>query len=613
MVTPQTPFPAAPLPEIDMPEASYYSLKLQLLTQPGGRPMSGKPRFIFGLLIVAALAPVSMSGARPQAKPAPADLVLTNGKVVTVDDKIPEARAVAVRGGKILAVGTDKDIRRFIGASTEVIDLKGALAIPGIIDSHGHFTGLGDSKMVLDLTKARNWDEIVAMVGAAAKAARPGDWIRGRGWHQDKWDRVPEPNVNGLPYHNALSQAAPANPVVLEHASGHSCLANAKAMAIAGITAKTPDPKGGQIIRDAKGNPIGAFLENAQGLVRGRESRLAPEEAAARARRQVELAAAECLKNGVTTFHDAGAPFELIDLYKKMAEEGALGVRLYVMLGESNRALTAKGVAYRMIGAADNHLTVRAVKRFMDGALGSRGAWLLEPYADEPTQMGMNTEPIPALKETAKFAIENGFQLCVHAIGDRANRETLDIYEQAFKSHPDKRNLRWRIEHAQHLTLPDIPRFGRLGVIASMQAIHCTSDGPWVLKRLGEKRAEEGAYVWQKIMKSGAVIANGTDVPVEPVDPLSCYYAAVTRKMKDGSAFFPDQKMSRVEALRAYTINGAFAAFEEGIKGSLTPGKLADITVLSKDILTCPEEDIRTAEVLMTVVGGKILYRKAGQ
>jgi predicted amidohydrolase YtcJ len=572
--------------------------------------MSRRRRILFILLIAAALAPLYLTNARRARAEAPADLVLTNGRVVTVDEKVPEARAIAVRGGKIVAVGAETEIKRFIGASTQVIDLKGALAIPGIIESHGHFTGLGASKMILDLTKARSWDEITAMVGEAAKSAKPGEWIQGRGWHQEKWTSVPEPNIDGLPFHDALSKAAPANPVILEHASGHSSLANAKAMELSGITAKTPDPKGGQIIRDARGNPIGAFLETAQGLIRVREPKGTPAEALAKERRQIELAAEECLKNGVTTFHDAGASFGTIDLYKKMTEEGALGVRLCVMIGEGNQALRTKGAAYRMIGAADNHLTVRAVKRFMDGALGSHGAWLLEPYADLPGSTGLNTDSITALKEIAAFAIENGFQLCIHAIGDRANREVLDIYEEAFKANPDKKDARWRVEHAQHLSAADIPRFGRLGVIAAMQAIHCTSDGPWVLKRLGEKRAAEGAYVWRKLMASGAVICNGTDVPVEPIDPIACFYAAVTRKMKDGTAFFPDQKMSRMEALRAYTINGAFAAFEEGIKGSLTPGKLADITVLSKDILTCPEEEIRTAEILTTIVGGKVLYRK---
>ncbi|MEN6309988.1 MAG: amidohydrolase [Acidobacteriota bacterium] len=572
--------------------------------------MDRKRRILFVVIIAAALTPVFLTNARRSRAAAPADLVLTNGRIVTVDDKLPEARAVAIRAGRILAVGSEKDMALYTSGSTEVIDLKGALAIPGLIESHGHFSSLGAAKMILDLTRARSWDDIVAMVGEAAKIAKPGEWILGRGWHQEKWSRVPEPNVDGLPFHEALSQAAPDNPVLLEHASGHSSLTNAKGLELSGITAATPDPKGGRIIRDARGNPIGAFLENAQELIRYTEPEHTPEEALARSRREIALAARECLQNGVTTFHDAGASFQTIDLYRKMAEEGALGVRLYVMISAGNQALAARGAAARVIGAADNHLTVRAVKRLMDGALGSHGAWLLEPYADLPSSTGLNTDPVSDVRETARFAIENGFQLCIHAIGDRANREVLDIYEEAFKAHPKAKDVRWRVEHAQHLSPADVPRFGRLGVIAAMQAVHCTSDGPWVSKRLGERRAEEGAYVWRKLLDSGAVICNGTDVPVEPIDPMAGFYAAVTRKTKDGRPFFPEQKMSRAEALKAYTINGAYAAFEEGIKGSLKTGKLADVTVLSKDILTCPEEEIRTAEVLMTIVGGKILYRR---
>jgi len=425
---------------------------------------------------------------------------------------------------------------------------------------------------------------------------------------------VPDPNIEGLPFHNALSKVTPQNPVLLEHASGHSSLANAKAMELSRITATTGDPEGGKIIRDAKGNAIGAFLETAQSLVRYEAGHATPDEAAAQARRLVELASKECLAHGVTTFHDAGNSFRTIDLYKKMAEEGALPVRLYVMLSADSRALAARGAAYRMIGAVDNHLTVRTIKRLMDGALGSHGAWLLEPYSDlspdDKNPTGLNTESLEEMKATAKFAIENGFQLATHAIGDRGNRETLDIYEEAFKAHPDKTDLRWRIEHAQHLSLADIPRFARLGVIPAMQAIHCTSDAPWVLKRLGEKRAAEGAYVWRKLMDAGSIIPIGTDVPVEPIDPMANFYAAVTRKLKDGTTFFPDQKMTREEALRAYTMNGAFAGFEENLKGSLTPGKLADITVLSRDILLCPEDDIPGTEVLYTIVGGKVLYRR---
>jgi hypothetical protein len=541
----------------------------------------------------------------------PADLILINGKIVTVDAALPAASWIAVRKGRIAALGAEPtDYKRHIGDRTEIIDLGGALTLPGLIESHGHFTGLGASKMILDLTKARSWDDTVALVAAAAATAKPGEWIVGRGWHQDKWDRVPEPNVDGLPIHSALSQATPNNPVLLTHASGHLSLANAKAMKLSKITRTTTDPAGGEIVRDAKGNAIGAFLETAQGLVRYQAGHYTPEEAQARERKEIELASQECLVHGVTTFHDAGNSFATVDLYKKMAEEGALPVRLYVMLSVGSKALAGRGASYRMIGAIDNHLTVRTIKRLIDGALGARGAWLLEPYADLPTSTGLNTESIEEMKETAKYAIENGFQLSTHAIGDRGNRETLDIYEEAFKAHPEKTDLRWRIEHAQHLSLDDIPRFGKLRVIPAMQAIHCTSDAPWVIKRLGEKRAGEGAYVWRKLMDTGAVISTGTDVPVEPIDPMSCFYAAVTRKLKDGTTFFADQRMTREEALRSYTINGAYAGFEEGIKGSLTVGKLADITVLDRDIMTCPEDDIPGTRVLYTIIGGKVLYHR---
>jgi predicted amidohydrolase YtcJ len=540
-----------------------------------------------------------------------ADLILVNGKIVTVDDRFPTATWIALRGDRIAAVGSDpKGFKRHAGSGTEIIELGGALTIPGLIESHGHFTGLGQSKTILDLTKARSWDDIVALVADAAKSAKPGEWIRGRGWHQDKWDRVPEPAVAGLPVHDALSKVTPDNPVLLTHASGHSSLANAKAMELSKIAATTTNPDGGEIVRDAAGRPIGAFIETAQSLVRYEAGHDTPEEATAHTRNLIGLASRECVAHGVTTFHDAGVSFSTVDLYKAMAEEGALPVRLYVMLGAGSRALAEKGLTYRMIGAVDNHLTVRAIKRLIDGALGAHGAWLLEPYADLPASTGLNTESIEEMKATAKFAIENGFQVATHAIGDRGNRETLDIYEEAFKAHPDKTDLRWRIEHAQHISPADIPRFAALGVIPAMQAIHCTSDAPWVLKRLGEKRAEEGAYVWRKLMDAGSRIPIGTDVPVEPIDPMANFFAAVTRRLKDGTTFFPGQKMTREEALRAYTINGAYAAFETGLKGSLAPGKLADITVLSRDILTCPEDDILTTEVLYTIIGGKVLYHR---
>ena len=543
-----------------------------------------------------------------------ADLVLMNGKIVTVDDTKPEAQALAVKGDVIIAVGSNKEIKPYITEKTEVIDLEGKLAIPGFIDAHGHFISLGQSKMILNLMNVKNWDEIVAIVKEAVQRAQPGEWILGRGWHQEKWDKIPTPNVDGLPFHHNLSKVSPDNPVFLTHASGHSCLANAKAMKLAGITKETPDPKGGEIVRDSEGNPIGVFRETAQGLVRRPLHdflvKRTPEEVEADKRRAIELAEQECISKGVTGFHDAGSSFETIDLFKRLAEEEKLRIRLWVMISEGNERLKQRLSEYKIIGMGNNHLTVYAIKRFMDGALGTHGAWLLQPYTDLPSSTGLNTTPVEVIKETARIAIENDFQLYIHAIGDRANREVLNIYEETFKAYPEKKDLRWRIEHAQHFHPDDIPRFGQLGVIASMQGIACTSDGPWVIKRLGKKRAEEGAYVWQKLMKSGAIICNGTDAPIDDVNPIPGFYALVTRKLKDGTLFYPDQRMSREEALRSYTFNCAYATFQESILGSLTSGKLADITVLSKDIMTVPDDEILSTEVLYTIVGGKVLYKK---
>ena len=574
--------------------------------------MSAKNRRLGFLVVIVAVFTVLFIVNRRQ-KPAAetASLILVNGKIVTVDERFPSAAWIAIAGDRIAAVGTDpKGFNRHVGEGTRIVDLGGALAVPGLIESHGHFMSLGQSLTILDLTKARSWDDIVALVAEAARAAKPGEWVLGRGWHQDKWDKVPEPDVEGLPLHDALSAASPDNPVLLEHASGHSSLANAKAMALSGITAATGDPDGGRIVRDAKGRPTGAFIETAQGLLRYEAGHATPAEETARSCRLIELAARECLSHGVTTFHDAGVSFGTVDLYRTLAGEGALPVRLYVMLGADSKALAERGAAYRMVGAAENHLTVRTVKRLIDGALGAHGAWLLEPYDDLPSSSGLNTESIEEMKATAAWAVENGFQLATHAIGDRGNRVTLDIYEEAFRAHPDKTDLRWRVEHAQHLDAADIPRFAALGVIPAMQPIHCTSDAPWVPKRLGQARALATSYVWRKLMDAGSSIPIGTDVPVERIDPMANFYAAVTRKLKDGTIFVPEERLTREEALRGYTINGAYAAFETGLKGSLAPGKLADIAVLSRDILTCPEDDIPGTEVLYTIVGGRILYQR---
>ncbi len=543
-----------------------------------------------------------------------ADLILQNGKIVTMEPSQPQAQAIAVRAGRILKVGTTADMQPLIGANTKVIDLAGKLAIPGFIEGHGHFMGVGESKMNLNLRNARNWDQIVAMVAAAAKTAPPGTWILGRGFHQSKWDKPPQPNVQGFPLHAELSKVSPNNPVVLTHASGHAAMVNALALNQAEITAKTPNPPGGEILKDASGQPTGLLQEKAQGLVgpayQSFLSKRTQSEVEADARSKVELAAKEAISHGITSFQDAGSGFDTVDLLKTMAEEGKLDLRLWVMLREPTAKLASRIQRYRIQDAGDHHLTVRAIKRAMDGALGSRGAWLLEPYSDLPGSSGINTEDPADIRKTAEIAINNGFQLCIHAIGDRANREVLNLYESVFREYPDKKDLRWRIEHAQHLNPADIPRFGKLGVIAAMQGIHCTSDAPYVIPRLGPKRAEEGAYVWRSLLDSGAVVGNGTDAPVEEVNPIASFYASVSRRTKDGTTFFPAQRMTRAEALKSYTLSNAFAAFEADQKGSLKPGKLADITVLSKDIMTIPESEIPSAEAVYTIVGGKIVYSK---
>ena len=540
-----------------------------------------------------------------------ADLVITNGKVVTVEDGAPEAQAVAAAGGKIVAVGTTVEIQKYVGPRTEVIDAKGQLVLPGFIEGHGHYTGIGTARLNLNLTTAKSWEDIVAMVAERVKTAKPGEWIYGRGWHQEKWNARPNPNVEGFPLHDALSKVSPNNPVLLTHASGHASFANAKAMELSGVTGQTANPAGGDFLKDANGNPTGLFRETASRLIRGGAGENpTAEERMTRARRVLELATEEVVSKGITSFQDAGSSFSDIDLMKQMIDEGKIHNRLWVMIRQPNNLLRDNLAKYRTIDYGNGFLTVRAIKHSIDGALGSRGAWLLEPYSDQPGTTGLNTTPVPTIKETAKLAIANGYQLCVHAIGDRANRETLDIFEETFTANPDKKDLRWRVEHAQHLNAADIPRFGKLGVIASMQGIHCTSDAPYVPARLGDKRAEEGAYVWQKLMKSGALVTNGTDAPVEDVDPIASYYATVSRKLKDGSVFYPDQRMNRMEALRSYTINTARAAFEENTKGTLKPGKYADIVVLSKDILTVPEDEIPTAKVVYTIVGGKVRYKR---
>jgi predicted amidohydrolase YtcJ len=461
-----------------------------------------------------------------------------------------------------------------------------------------------------------SWEQIVRLVGAAAAEAAPGEWIRGRGWHQEKWTSVPEPNVEGFPLHDALSAVSPNNPVLLEHASGHASYVNAKAMEVSGITSATRNPAGGEILKDRRGQPIGVLRETASDLAEEALSawmaRRTPEERAAEARRVIELAVQASLEKGITSFQDAGESFASVDILKRAADEGRLGIRLWVMVRDTNEQIAAKMASYKAVGLANHHLTIAAIKKTIDGALGSRGAWLLEPYNDLKSSTGLNTAPVDEVKALAGLAAQHGVQLAVHAIGDRANREVLDIYEATFAANPAVKDWRWRIEHAQHLSAADIPRFGRLGVIASMQGIHATSDAPYVPARLGEARAAEGAYVWRKLMASGAIVSNGTDVPVERIDPMPNLHATITRNTTSGATFYPDQRMSREEALRSYTYNAAYAAKEEMLKGSLAVGKLADVTVLTRDLMTVPEDDIPGIGVAYTIVGGAVAFRAPG-
>jgi predicted amidohydrolase YtcJ len=542
-----------------------------------------------------------------------ADKTYINGNIYTVADAA-KVEAVATLDGMIIYAGSKVGLENYIGEGTEEIDLQGKTMTPGFIESHGHLMDMGFGELNLDLTKIKNYNDMVALVAEAAAKAAPGEWILGRGWHQSKWDEQPDKMVKGFQTHDKLSAVSPDNPVYLRHASGHAGFANAKAMEIAGVNqmsteAMAQDMKGGEIIRDADGNPTGIFSERAQAII----GKYIPEEDDERNIKALELAIKACLRNGITSFHDASAGQATIDRYQDFKDQGKLGVRLYVMIAGPNRELTKKWLARGpMIDTADHLLTVRSIKLNCDGALGNRGAWMLEEYTDMPGEYGLETLPMDYVLEVSQGALKSGFQVCAHAIGDRANREILDRYEAAFTENPVP-DHRFRIEHAQHLHPDDIPRFGQLGVIAAMQAIHMSSDRPWAIDRLGEKRIKEGAYMWQSLLKSGAKVINGTDVPVEPINPIASFFASVSRRTLKGvpeGGFEPDEKMTRAQALRSYTLDAAFGEFEEDFKGSIEVGKAADFTIFSQDIMTVEEMKILDTEVMMTVVNGNIVYKK---
>ena len=539
-----------------------------------------------------------------------ADLIIENGIIYTMNDLNPLIEAVAVKNGKIIGIGSKNDIKPFKSKNTKILDLEGYTMTPGLIEGHGHFMGLGYSKMRLDLSTAANYNELVNMVADAVSDAKPGEWILGRGWHQSKWDTKPLDLVKGFQTHNKLSEVSPNNPVWLKHASGHAAFGNAKAMEIARITSETEFGFGGEVIKDLKGNPTGIFNERAQSLV----NKYVEEEGDGDSQKALQLAVKTCLENGITSFQDAGSGTKAINNMRTGLNNGELKVRLYVMLTSRDPELLKtwynKGPE---VGTGNDYLTIRSIKLNADGALGSRGAWLLDDYRDRPGHFGMATQSMEYVYEVSIEGLINGFQVNTHAIGDRANREVLDQYEKVFSERPELAiDHRWRIEHAQHIDPLDIPRFGKMGVIPSIQGIHMSSDRPWAINRLGEKRIKESAYVWRDLINTGSIIINGTDVPVEPINPIASLYASSTRQTLKGNpegGYEPYQKMTRMEALKSYTINAAYGAFEENIKGSIDIGKYADFTIFSQNIITVPDNQLLNTKIKYTIINGQIEYQ----
>lgn len=542
-----------------------------------------------------------------------ATMLIFGGTIYTVDSLVT-VEAIATKDDKIIFTGNLEEAEEFKGKNTKLIDLKGKTMTPGLIEGHGHFMGLGYNELNLDLINTTSYQAIVDAVSDRVKLAKPGEWITGRGWHQSKWDSIPAETVHGFQTHHLLSEVSPDNPVYLRHASGHAGFANEKAMEIAGLInlsidgVKVYEVEGGEVLVDASGKPTGVFNERAQSLI----TQHIPERTLDSDIKAFDLAVEACHKNGITSFHDAGIPRETIELYNKMKAEGKMETRIYGMLTGWDEDLLNEWFKKGIMVDRDNLFTIRSVKLNCDGALGSRGAWLLEPYSDRPNHFGHETLPMEFVKKTALNGLEHGFQVCSHAIGDRANREILDRYEIALNKYPESsKDHRFRIEHAQHLHPEDIPRFAKLRVIPAMQAVHMSSDRPWAIDRLGEKRIKDGAYMWQTLLQSGVPIVNGTDVPVEPLNPIASFYASVSRKTLKGlpeGGYEPEQKMTREQALKSYTLDAAYGAFEEDIKGSISVGKLADFTIYNQDLMTVNEGDILDTKISMTIFGGKVVY-----
>lgn len=548
---------------------------------------------------------VLLSGlAWPQAKPQPADLVLKNGNVHTVHEAQPEATAIAVRGDRIAFVGSDADAQKFVGPKTRVIDLQGKTVLPGLTDSHHHLAGVGAREMTLNLEGINSLDEFLKAVKARADQAKPGEWITGRGWIETFW----QPPV--FPTRSDLDKVAPNNPVSLTRADGHASVVNSAALILAGIDKNTANPFGGEISKDKSGEPNGMLLDAAQGLVRRR----IPAASAGEAEKAIILGVTRDISLGWTQIQDAGGTFQDVELYKKLYGEGRIKLRIYKSVygpGPNAEKILHGGA---ITGAFGNRLNVRSIKVVSDGALGSRGAALLEPYADAPDTSGFLTVKPEELAPMLEMALKNGIQVETHAIGDRANRFILDQYEQALGKVPERErkipNPRWRVEHAQLVNPTDIPRFAKLGIIPSMQPSHAIGDLHFAPSRVGIERLK-GAYAWESFIKSGVIVPGGSDAPVERGEPMIEFYAAVARKDQKGftgEGWHPEEAVTRAEALKMFTIWPAYAAFEETLLGSIEVGKLADFTILSADIMKIPEAEILRTRNVMTVISGEIVF-----
>jgi hypothetical protein len=554
------------------------------------------------LLLGAPLAASAQSGG--SAAQLPADLIVTNARIYTADDSRPLVEAFAVRGNRIVFTGSAREAATLKGATTRVVDAGGRTVIPGMVDAHAHFAGLAQTLRAVDLTGTKSVDEVIARVKAKAATLPKGTWITGRGWDQNAWGDT------RFPTHDQLSAAVPDHPVLLTRVDGHANFANAAAMKLAGVTAASKDPSGGKILRTAQGTPSGVFIDNAQDLVGDKVPELTREEM----RAALKDAIARMHSFGLVGMHDAGASRANIDLFEEMAQKNELNLRLYVMIGDNAEALTHYFAMGPRSALYDGQVWVRAVKLYADGAMGSRGAALLEPYTDDPNNTGLLLSAPAHIEEVAKRGLAAGFQINTHAIGDRGNRVVLDAYDKALAATP-RANHRFRVEHAQILHQDDIPRFAQMGVIPSMQASHQTSDMYWIGKRLGPTRLY-GAYAWQSLLNTGVIIPNGSDFPVEEVNPLISFHASIARQdARDWPAggWFPEQKMSREDALRSMTLWAAYAGFQEKELGSITPGKYADFVVLDQDIMRVPAEIVLKTKVLETWVGGKQVYGAKGR